>query len=186
MSVVQERRCDICKVRHSACSPARSAIRPSNFEACGEAHDADGASTCCSTLVSHNSFVDDELSKDSDDAVSMWQLGLNGFSGGVSGTRSRCCVRACWSVGSAGHSAKRCNEPCPYVRMGKECFAGQNCMLCHMNHTEDDDSIKLALFWVQNTRTIARARCTGVKDTRNVARARRAFDVVERATKSSL
>eukprot|EP00928_Gymnodinium_smaydae_P068666 TRINITY_DN5187_c0_g2_i1.p1 TRINITY_DN5187_c0_g2~~TRINITY_DN5187_c0_g2_i1.p1 ORF type:complete len:173 (+),score=19.55 TRINITY_DN5187_c0_g2_i1:119-637(+) len=172
MSVVQERRCGCCEFRDSACSAARSAIRPSNVEALSEAHDSDSVSTCCSALGRHKSFVDDELSKDSEDAVSMRPLERNGSFSGVSGTRTRCGARACWSVGSAGHSAGRCNKPCPYVRMGRECFGGQNCLMCHLDHTRDDDAIKLALLWLKNNR--------------NVDRAGRTVDAVERASKLSL
>eukprot|EP00928_Gymnodinium_smaydae_P009959 TRINITY_DN13734_c1_g1_i1.p1 TRINITY_DN13734_c1_g1~~TRINITY_DN13734_c1_g1_i1.p1 ORF type:complete len:131 (-),score=22.70 TRINITY_DN13734_c1_g1_i1:339-731(-) len=111
-----------------------------------------------------------ELSKDSDDPVTMRQLECNGCNG-AKGTRTTCGVKACWSVGSAGHDAGRCSKPCPYVLAGKECFDGLHCLMCHLDHAKDYESIKRALSMVKS---------------RAGARAQRACKVSELLNKISL
>eukprot|EP00928_Gymnodinium_smaydae_P019034 TRINITY_DN17265_c0_g1_i1.p1 TRINITY_DN17265_c0_g1~~TRINITY_DN17265_c0_g1_i1.p1 ORF type:complete len:169 (+),score=19.56 TRINITY_DN17265_c0_g1_i1:88-594(+) len=156
----------------STCIPSRSKTRPSTLKVHSEALDADrDAPLFCSATV-QDGFADDDLPRDSEGAVATWQLGCTGCNG-VTGTRSQGGARAGWSVGSAGHSAGRCMEPCPYVRRGEECFEGQSCMRCHMNHSEEDMSIKLALALV-------------LRRKRTVVPARRACDLAERMSKLSL
>eukprot|EP00928_Gymnodinium_smaydae_P068670 TRINITY_DN5187_c0_g6_i1.p1 TRINITY_DN5187_c0_g6~~TRINITY_DN5187_c0_g6_i1.p1 ORF type:complete len:169 (+),score=23.21 TRINITY_DN5187_c0_g6_i1:87-593(+) len=155
MNVFQEKWSDLGKFGHSA---TRAKTQPSNFEEHAEAHDADNVLTCCSALEVFDDCVDDEPSKDPEDPGTAQQLECKGCDG-MKGTRTQCAVRACWSVGSAGHGAGRCCKPCPYVRLGKECFDGQNCMMCHLDHTLDHaESIKRALAMVKS-RPVARDRC---------------------------
>eukprot|EP00928_Gymnodinium_smaydae_P068672 TRINITY_DN5187_c1_g1_i3.p1 TRINITY_DN5187_c1_g1~~TRINITY_DN5187_c1_g1_i3.p1 ORF type:complete len:161 (-),score=15.80 TRINITY_DN5187_c1_g1_i3:142-624(-) len=151
-------------IRCSTCIPPASMTRPSTLKAHSEALDTNrGSPLFCNTPI-----LDDESRKESECAVAKWQLGCSGCNG-VTGTRSQGGVKAGWSAGSAGHGAGRCMGPCPYVRMGEECFQGESCTRCHMRHSEDDMTIKLAMSLV-------------LKRKRPVAGARRA----ERARKLSL
>eukprot|EP00928_Gymnodinium_smaydae_P068667 TRINITY_DN5187_c0_g3_i1.p1 TRINITY_DN5187_c0_g3~~TRINITY_DN5187_c0_g3_i1.p1 ORF type:complete len:177 (+),score=22.66 TRINITY_DN5187_c0_g3_i1:55-585(+) len=162
MNACDDRGGDWCKRGCSLSSALTANPGPSKLEAHGEAHDTDSVSTCCSALEIPDEGVDDEVSQDSLEAVALQQLECSVCSD-AKGTRSESNVRACWSVGSAGHSAGRCCKPCPYVRMGQQCLDGLNCMMCHLEHSEDSSAIRLALTWVarQRTRAAARARRSG-------------------------